>query len=45
MPRVFQMLYPVSGIYTSDTRQFWHHYACYKYTFHCIQAGKIAQTL
>ena len=38
-PRVFQVAY------TSDTPQFWHHYACYKYNFHCIQAGKIAQTL
>ena len=38
-PRVFQVAY------SSDTPQFWHHRACYKYNFHCIQAGKIAQTL
>ena len=38
-PRVFQMAY------SSDTPQFWHHHARYKYKFHCIQARKIAQTL
>ena len=31
------MQYPVSGIYSSD--------GCYKYNCHCIQGGKIAQTL
>ena len=38
-PRVFQVAY------SSDNPQFWHHHACYQYNFHCIQAGKIAQTL
>ena len=38
-PRVFQVAY------SSDTPQFWHHRACYKYNFHCIQARKIAETL
>ena len=42
-PRI--MLYPVSGIYSSDTPQFWDHHGCYKYNCHCIQGGKIAQTL
>ena len=38
-PRVFQVAN------SSDTPQFWHHHARYKYNFHFIQAGKIAQTL
>ena len=38
-PRVFQMAY------SSDTSQFWHHHARYKYKFHCIQARKIANTV
>ena len=29
-----------SGIYSSDSPQFWHHHACYKYYFRCIQVGK-----
>ena len=29
-----------SGIYSSDSPQFWHHHACYKYNFRCIQVGK-----
>ena len=33
------------GIYSSDTPQFWHHHACYKYNFYYIQAKKIVQTL
>ena len=39
-----QMLCHVSG-YSSDTPQFCDHYGCYKYNCHCIQGGKIAQTL
>ena len=38
-PRVFQVAY------SGDTPQFWHHHACYKYNFHRIQEGKLAQTL
>ena len=37
--RVFQMLYPVAYKVVIPRPQFWHHHACYKYNFHCIQAG------
>ena len=33
------------GIYSNDIPQFWHHHARYKYNFHCIEDGKMVQTL